>query len=225
MQASAIDTSAFSGQAVQAAHPSLGLVYGLLKRSFDVVVTLFGGLCVLPCLLLVAILIKLDSAGPVLYRQRRIGLNGREFWMYKFRSMHVGAEAMQDELMAFNEMDGPLFKMRNDPRVTRVGRIIRRCSVDEFPQLINVLRGEMSLVGPRPPLPREVAEFEPWQMEKFVVRPGMTGLWQVSGRNEVSEFLHMIRLDVEYVRSWSLWLDLRILMKTFVVVFRGMGAF
>jgi exopolysaccharide biosynthesis polyprenyl glycosylphosphotransferase len=225
MQASAIDTTAFSGQAVQATHPSLGLMSGWMKRALDVSITVVGGVVVLPFLLIVALLIRLDSKGPILYKQKRIGLNGREFWMYKFRSMHVGAEAMLADLMVYNEMDGPLFKMRNDPRVTRMGRMIRRCSIDEFPQLINVLKGEMSLVGPRPPLPKEVADFEPWHMEKFVVRPGMTGLWQVSGRNEVSEFIQMIRLDVDYVRSWSLWMDFKILLKTFGVVFRGLGAF
>lgn len=211
-------------QAQAKVHPSLGSAQGLLKRLFDFFSALIGGLLIAPVLLMIALLIKLDSKGPVLYKQLRVGVNGEEFWMYKFRSMHVGAEALQAELMAYNEMDGPLFKMKDDPRVTRSGRVLRRTSLDELPQLVNVLKGEMSLVGPRPPLPSEVEKFEPWQKEKFFVRPGMTGLWQVSGRNSLSGFNQIIELDISYVRNWSFWLDIKILVQTVKVVFSCIGA-
>lgn len=224
MTIGSVEYKATSDIGFEAVHPSIGSFSGLVKRLIDLTVAVLGGLALLPFFLLLAALIRLDSPGAALYKQRRVGLNGEEFMMYKFRSMHVGAETLQTELQAYNEMDGPLFKMKNDPRITRVGRWLRKLSFDEFPQLINVVRGEMSLVGPRPPLPNEVEEFEAWHHAKFNTKPGMTGLWQVSGRSELSSFKHMIQLDIEYVRSWSLKLDFQILIKTFKVVSGGFGA-
>jgi lipopolysaccharide/colanic/teichoic acid biosynthesis glycosyltransferase len=160
----------------------------------------------------------------VLYRQRRVGKDGVEFEMLKFRSMRRDADRLRDELISKNEATGPLFKMRKDPRVTRVGRILRRTSLDELPQIINVLRGEMSLVGPRPPLPAEVRLYEEWQTARLRARPGMTGLWQVSGRSEVP-FNDMVRLDLHYVRNWSLGLDLEIMLRTIPAVVANRGAY
>jgi lipopolysaccharide/colanic/teichoic acid biosynthesis glycosyltransferase len=160
----------------------------------------------------------------VLYRQQRVGKDGRLFYMLKFRSMFRDADRRRDALIAANEATGPLFKMRNDPRVTRVGRVLRRSSLDELPQLLNVLRGEMSLVGPRPPLPSEVEKYEAWQLGRLRAVPGMTGLWQVSGRSDVS-FHDMVRLDLHYIRNWSLSLDLEILWQTLPAVFGNRGAY
>jgi exopolysaccharide biosynthesis polyprenyl glycosylphosphotransferase len=176
-------------------------------------------------LLLVSALIKLTSPGPVLFRQQRSGLNGRPFTMLKFRSMVTDAEQRKDELMAFNEMSGPVFKVTNDPRVTPVGRLLRRFSLDEWPQLVNVLRGEMSLVGPRPLPVAEVQRFDDFaHRRRLSVRPGLTCLWQISGRNEVRDFKEWVRLDLEYIDNWSFWLDLKILLRTIPVVLRGTGA-
>jgi exopolysaccharide biosynthesis polyprenyl glycosylphosphotransferase len=195
-----------------------------LRRMLDVVLaglilSVFGPLFMIPT----AILIKLTSRGPVLFKQTRCGLNGRQFVMYKFRSMVDNAEQLRVELEALNEMDGPVFKSSRDPRVTTVGRIIRRRSIDELPQLFNVLRGDMSLVGPRPPLPQEVARYQRWQRRRLSMKPGMTCLWQVSGRNEVS-FDDWMKLDLTYIDNWSLMLDLKILLKTVPVVLIGRGA-
>jgi lipopolysaccharide/colanic/teichoic acid biosynthesis glycosyltransferase len=168
--------------------------------------------------------IKLDSPGPMFYRQQRVGKDGRRFGMVKFRSMRQDAERLLDELRAQNEATGPLFKMRRDPRVTGVGRVLRRWSLDELPQLFNVLKGEMSLIGPRPPLPSEVEQYEDWQHGRLRLVPGMTGLWQVSGRSEVP-FHDMVRLDLHYIRNWSLGLDLEILLRTIPAVLTNRGAF
>lgn len=178
----------------------------------------------LPLLGSIALAIKLDSPGPALFRQLRVGKGGRQFWCYKFRSMHQGAENDLEQLKAYNEADGPLFKMRNDPRQTRVGRWLRRTSLDELPQFYNVLRGEMSLVGPRPPLPSEVAQYEAWQMRRLEVAPGITGMWQVSGRSNLT-FDEMCLLDIYYIENWSPSLDLKILLQTVPEVFTGSGAF
>jgi lipopolysaccharide/colanic/teichoic acid biosynthesis glycosyltransferase len=159
----------------------------------------------------------------VLFRQRRVGLAGREFTLFKFRSMRQGAEAQQGLLGARNEMDGPVFKLRDDPRVTRVGRFIRRTSLDELPQLWNVVRGEMSLVGPRPPLPSEVRRYERWQRRRLSVKPGITCTWQVSGRNEI-DFQQWMELDLAYIDRWSLWEDVRIVLRTIPAVLSGRGA-
>jgi exopolysaccharide biosynthesis polyprenyl glycosylphosphotransferase len=195
-----------------------------VRRILDVVLTglilgIFGPLVMLPT----AILIKLTSRGPVLFRQTRCGLNGRQFVMYKFRSMIDNAEQKRVELEALNEMDGPVFKLSRDPRITGIGKLIRRRSIDELPQLLNVLRGDMSLVGPRPPLPEEVARYERWQRRRLSMKPGMTCLWQISGRNEVG-FEDWMKLDLTYIDNWSLLLDLKILLKTVPVVLLGRGA-
>lgn len=184
-----------------------------------------AGIAVLsPLLLLIAVLIKMSGEGPVLFRQTRVGRGGREFTVLKFRTMVADAEARRMELLAANDNDGVLFKIRHDPRVTRVGRRLRRYSLDELPQLFNVLRGEMSLVGPRPPLPSEVAQYGGDVYRRLVVKPGLTGLWQVSGRSDLS-WEESVRLDLRYVDNWSLALDLQIMWKTWSAVFRGSGAY
>jgi len=196
----------------------------LVKRLIDVTVAAVGLVLCAPLLLLIALAIRLDSPGPIIFRQTRVGLRGRLFEMYKFRSMHVGAEEQQDMLAEFNEADGPIFKIRDDPRLTRVGRILRRLSLDELPQLVNVLRGEMSLVGPRPPIPAEVEKYQEWHKKRLEAPPGMTGLWQVSGRSRLS-FDEMVLLDIYYIENWSLWLDFKILMRTIPKVLLGEGAY
>jgi lipopolysaccharide/colanic/teichoic acid biosynthesis glycosyltransferase len=175
-------------------------------------------------MLIVALLIKLDSPGPVLYRAERIGRNGEPFSMLKFRSMVVGAERRRRALVDRNQASGPLFKMRDDPRVTRVGRWIRRLSIDELPQLINIIRGEMSLVGPRPPLRLEVASYTGDVHRRMLVKPGITGLWQVSGRSDLS-WEEAVRLDLYYVENWSMIQDVLIMCRTIGAVFKGTGAY
>ncbi len=178
-----------------------------------------------PLLIGAAILIKLTSAGPILFRQQRAGLNGKPFTMLKFRSMATDAEQRKHELTVLNEMSGPVFKVTNDPRVTAIGRILRKFSIDEFPQLINVLRGEMSLVGPRPLPVDEVKRFDDLaHRRRLSVKPGITCLWQVSGRNNVNDFRDWVRLDLEYIDNWSIWLDFKILLRTVPVVLLGTGA-
>ena len=196
----------------------------LVKRLIDVTVAAVGLVLCAPLFLLIALAIRLDSPGPIIFRQTRVGLRGRHFEMYKFRSMHVGAEEQQDMLADLNEADGPIFKIRDDPRLTRVGRILRRLSLDELPQLVNVLRGEMSLVGPRPPIPAEVEKYQEWHKKRLEAPPGMTGLWQVSGRSRLS-FDEMVLLDIYYIENWSLWLDFKILMRTIPKVLLGEGAY
>jgi exopolysaccharide biosynthesis polyprenyl glycosylphosphotransferase len=176
-----------------------------------------------PVMLIVALAVKLSSPGPVLFRQIRCGLNGRPFVFLKFRSMYVDAEHLKAGLQAQNEMDGPAFKMRRDPRVTPVGRFLRRTSLDELPQLWNILKGEMSFVGPRPAVEEEVEQYEPWQRRRLSMKPGLTCLWQISGRNELT-FDEWMRLDLEYIDNWSLWLDLQIALKTIPAVLFGRGA-
>jgi exopolysaccharide biosynthesis polyprenyl glycosylphosphotransferase len=194
-----------------------------LRRLADAAAALVLLIVLSPLLLLVALAVKLGSPGPVLFRQTRCGLNGRPFTFYKFRSMRADADALKPALAPFNEMTGPAFKMSNDPRVTRVGRLLRRTSLDELPQLWNILRGDMSFVGPRPAVAEEVARYEPWQRRRLSMRPGLTCLWQVSGRNELS-FEDWVRLDLEYIDNWSLWLDVKIALKTIPAVIRGRGA-
>ena len=178
-----------------------------------------------PVLLLVALGIRLTSPGPVVFRQSRSGKNGKPFTMYKFRSMRSDAEMVRDELMRFNVMKGPVFKVENDPRVTPIGRFLRKTSLDEFPQLLNVLKGDMSLVGPRPLPIYEVEQFASTaQRRRLSMKPGLTCLWQVSGRNQVTDFADWVRLDLQYIDNWSLWLDVRILLKTIPVVLFGWGA-
>jgi len=195
-----------------------------VKRAVDLALAISTIVVASPILAGIAIAVKIDSSGPVFYRQRRLGKDSVPFEMLKFRSMCQDAEHMLTVLRDRNEATGPLFKIRRDPRVTRVGRFLRRFSLDELPQLFNVLRGEMSLVGPRPPLPDEVSKYEEWQLARLQARPGMTGLWQVSGRSEVP-FNDMVRLDLHYVRNWSFGLDLEIMLRTIPAVLANHGAY
>jgi exopolysaccharide biosynthesis polyprenyl glycosylphosphotransferase len=196
----------------------------IAKRTFDLAASAVGLLLIAPVLALITLAIRLDSDGPVLFRQERMGLHRQRFQLLKFRTMVMGAEYMLADLNGRNEADGPLFKMRDDPRVTRVGRFLRRYSLDELPQLWNVLKGEMSLVGPRPPLPREVDAYEDWQLDRLEARPGITGLWQVSGRSELP-FDEYVRLDLFYIENWSLSYDLFILAKTIPMLLAARGAY
>lgn len=195
-----------------------------LKRLVDVTVSAILLVLLSPVLGLAALLIRLDSPGPAIFRQARVGRNGQQFTVYKFRTMHVGAELAVEQLADRNEASGPLFKMRDDPRRTRVGKWLRRTSIDELPQFWNVLRGEMSLVGPRPALPREVEQYQPWHRRRLEAAPGITGLWQVNGRSEVS-FDEMVMLDLYYIENWSLFLDFKIMLKTIPAVLFGRGAY
>jgi exopolysaccharide biosynthesis polyprenyl glycosylphosphotransferase len=225
--ASALPRPRFEVQRL-AGRPYLGFVTAArvswTKRVMDVCLTTLGLVCIAPLFGIIALAVKLDSDGPVFYRQERVGKNGRTFWMLKFRSMRQDADKLLEELRERNEAIGPLFKMRDDPRITRVGKLLRRWSLDELPQLLNVLKGEMSLVGPRPPLPSEVAKYEDWEFGRLRTVPGITGLWQVSGRSEVP-FKDMVRLDIHYIRTWSLGLDLEILMRTVPAVLTNRGAY
>ncbi len=195
-----------------------------LKRSFDIAVAFFSLLLFSPLLILIAAAIRIDSRGPIIYVSRRNGKKGKLFKFYKFRTMVQGAEEMLESLRPLNETDGPVFKIRNDPRVTRVGRFLRRYSLDELPQLWNVLKGDMSLVGPRPPTPDEVARYPDWQLKRLEIRPGITCLWQVKGRSDLS-FREWMKYDLFYIENWSFWLDIKILLRTFLVVLKGQGAY
>jgi exopolysaccharide biosynthesis polyprenyl glycosylphosphotransferase len=195
----------------------------LIKRVMDIVGSFVGLVLAAPVLIATVIAIKVTSPGPVFFTQVRAGRHGRKFTMYKFRSMVVDAEALRAKLEHLNEMNGPVFKIKHDPRITAVGRFIRATSIDELPQLFNVLLGDMSLVGPRPPLPSEVCQYEAWQRRRLSVKPGLTGLWQVSGRNQV-DFEQWMALDLQYIDNWSLWLDVVILLRTVPAVVRGSGA-
>jgi len=195
----------------------------MAKRFIDFIGAIVGLIICAPLFLLVPILIKLTSRGPVIYRQIRCGLYGRKFVLYKFRSMIDGAEDVLWEIRHLNEMNGPVFKMRNDPRITPLGRFLRKTSIDEIPQFINVLKGELSLVGPRAPLPDEVREYNRWQRRRLSVKPGLTCLWQISGRNEI-DFDEWMKLDLQYIDNWSLWLDLKIILMTFPTVLFCRGA-
>lgn len=192
--------------------------YRVCKRIFDIIASVIGLIILSPVFLIVAIAIKLDDGGPVFYDQIRVGRNGKKFKMFKFRSMRVNAEDEIEKLQKHSEVDGAMFKMRNDPRVTRVGRFIRKTSIDEFPQLINVLIGQMSIVGPRPPLPREVKNYTEYDKQRLYVKPGCTGLWQVTARNSVG-FQEMVNIDLDYIQNRSIWLDLKIIFKTIKVIF------
>ncbi|MGD9891731.1 MAG: sugar transferase [Dehalococcoidia bacterium] len=197
--------------------------YERAKRSLDLVVAVIALAVLLPLLLLVAVLIRLTSPGPAIFRQIRCGRGGRPFTCYKFRTMEDGAEKRKRELLTLNEMSGPVFKIRNDPRVTPLGRWLRKLSIDELPQLINVVRGDMSLVGPRPPLPEEVAQYTLEQRRRLDVTPGLTCLWQVSGRNKLG-FDEWVNLDLQYIERRSFWLDLWLIVLTIPAVITGRGA-
>ncbi len=200
-----------------------GRPYDVVKRFFDIVLSLCGLLVLSPLFLITAVAIRLDSKGPAFFSQKRIGKNGKPFKMYKFRSMCVDAEKQLEKLAALNERDGPTFKITEDPRVTRVGRFIRKTCIDELPQLINILRGEMSLVGPRPPLPNEVAEYTPYQMRRLGVTPGLTCFWQAT-KGEDTTFEEWVEMDLKYIRERSLKTDVKILFLTVRVVLLGKGS-
>ena len=194
-----------------------------LKRLFDIAASTAALVVLAPLLALTALIIKLTSRGPVLFKQSRVGLHGARFHLLKFRSMVENAEALKKNLAADNEQSGPVFKMRNDPRITPIGRFIRKFSIDELPQLVNILRGDMSIVGPRPALPKEVAQYKVWQRRRLSVRPGLTCYWQVGGRNEIG-FEEWMRLDLQYVDHWSLGVDLQLILRTVPIVITGRGA-
>ncbi len=196
----------------------------IFKRVLDLAIVTVGSLFALPAGLLIAFAIRLDSPGPIIYSQMRVGKNGKPFAIYKFRSMVLDADERREEIAALNEATGPLFKVRDDPRRTRIGRFLRRFSLDELPQLINVLRGEMSFIGPRPNLPEEVAQYKEWHRKRLSVSPGMTGLWQVSGRSDLT-FDEMVLLDIYYAENWSLGMDLGILLMTGPRVLFAKGAY
>lgn len=198
--------------------------YRIGKRLFDVVFALCGLALLLPLLPFVITLIKLDSPGPVVFAQRRVGRGGRPFTCYKFRSMIQAAESMKSELANLNEASGPAFKIRDDPRITRVGAFLRRSSLDEVPQLLNILRGQMSIVGPRPQIPAEVELYEPWHRRRLEVKPGITCLWQIAGRSHIG-FDEWMRLDLDYLRRRSLKLDLWIVLHTLPAVIARKGAY
>jgi lipopolysaccharide/colanic/teichoic acid biosynthesis glycosyltransferase len=198
--------------------------YVLAKRVLDVVGALMALLILAVPMALVALLIKLESRGPVFFAQYRLGENGIPFRFFKFRSMVVDAERIRSDLEAVNEATGPVFKIRQDPRMTHIGRLIRKTSLDETPQLFHVLSGQMSLVGPRPPLSEEVENYQPWQRERLAVRPGLTCIWQISGRSDIP-FDRWVELDIEYVRRRNLLLDLKILVLTIPAVLSGRGAY
>ncbi|MGG7152307.1 sugar transferase [Clostridium neonatale] len=193
-------------------------IYSIMKKIIDVTFSTMGLILLSPIFFIVSIFIKCESKGPIIFFQERVGLNGKMFKMYKFRSMVVNAEELKEKLYKKNEMNGPMFKMKEDPRVTKVGKFIRRTSIDELPQLINVLKGDMSLVGPRPSLPQEVKEFEDWMMARLLVKPGLTCYWQVSGRNDI-EFEDWMKLDVKYVKERNTIVDLKLIFETFFVLF------
>jgi len=196
----------------------------LVKRLIDILISAIGLIFLSPLFLVLTIAIRMTSKGPILFRQKRCGLNGRKFVLYKFRTMVKGAEEKLAELRKFNEMDGPVFKMKKDPRVTPIGWFLRKSSLDELPQLWNVFKGDMSIVGPRPPIPAEVDKYDNWQRRRLSMRPGITCLWQVKGRNRITDFNEWMRLDLEYIDNWSLWLDIKILFATIPVVLLAKGA-
>ncbi len=196
----------------------------LVKRFVDIAFSSVVLVCFAPVMVLIAVAIKLDSPGPVLYRQRRIGRGGQPFTLYKFRSMTVGADTQREELCDLNEADGPVFKIKDDPRCTWLGRILRRLSIDELPQFFNVLMGDMSVIGPRPAIPDEVEQYKPWHRRRLEVAPGITGLWQVSGRSDLP-FDEMVLLDVYYAEQWSPDLDFKIFLRTIPAILFGSGAY
>lgn len=199
-------------------------VYLMMKRILDVSCSLIALLLLSPVLLLVTIMIKVeDPKGPVLFKQIRNGIHLSTFEMYKFRSMYIDAEARVEELMHLNEQSGPVFKIKNDPRITKVGKFIRKTSLDELPQLFNVLKGDMSLVGPRPPLPRETTQYTSYQKQRLLVKPGLTCIWQVSGRNNIS-FDQWVELDLEYIKTRNFWLDLKLILMTIPALFGDKNA-
>ncbi|MBT2605120.1 sugar transferase [Bacillus sp. ISL-53] len=196
-----------------------------MKRLIDIIGSLLGLILLLPIFLIVAILIKIeDPKGPVFFKQVRVGKDETEFQMFKFRSMVTDAEERLKDLLTLNEVSGAMFKMKNDPRITKIGKFIRKTSIDELPQFWNVLKGDMSLVGPRPPLKREVEEYSSYDKQRLLVTPGCTGLWQVTARNNVG-FEEMVELDIQYIQKRTIYFDIKIVLKTVVVLFGSKAAF
>jgi len=202
----------------------LSVPYAFWKRVLDVLVASLLCLILLPLFLVIALLVKATSHGPIIYMCRRVGKGGRTFRFVKFRTMYVDADKRLEQLLGSNEKDGPIFKMKNDPRITPIGRFLRRTSLDELPQLLNVIRGSMSLVGPRPPLPREVEQYDNFAAHRLAVKPGMTCYWQIMGRSNLT-FDEWMQLDHKYIEDMSFWTDLKILMKTPAAIFRAEGAY
>ena len=198
-------------------------IYEISKRAIDIIGAGSGLLLLSPVIAIVACAVKFTSKGPIFFSQKRVGKNGKIFEMYKFRSMVVNAEELKEKLAHQNEMSGPMFKMKDDPRVTKVGKFIRKTSLDELPQLWNVLKGDMSLVGPRPSLPKEVKQFEKWMFKRLTVKPGLTCYWQVSGRNNI-DFEDWMKLDISYVEDRNLWIDIKLIFKTVFVLFGDKNA-
>jgi exopolysaccharide biosynthesis polyprenyl glycosylphosphotransferase len=196
----------------------------VLKKIMDKVLSFLAVVLLSPVFLLVGLLVKISSPGPIFFYQKRVGKDGELFTMIKFRSMFIDAEDKLAEIRHLNEADGPLFQVKNDPRITWVGKMIRKFSIDELPQFVNVLKGDMSIVGPRPALPKEVEEYQDWQIKRFCVSPGITGLWQIQGRNELT-FDEMIKLDLEYIKNQSVFLDFKIILKTIPAVIKTRGAY
>lgn len=198
----------------------------MLKRAMDIIISIVAIIIASPIMLITAIAVKLDSPGPAIFAQKRVGQNGRTFKLYKFRSMYTDAEERKKDLLAQNEIQGGvMFKMKNDPRVTKVGKFIRKTSIDELPQLFNVLKGSMSLVGTRPPTLDEVAKYKKGQWRRISIKPGITGMWQVSGRSNIDDFDKIVELDLKYIDNWTIWLDIKILFKTVGVIFKKDGAY
>ncbi|KPU43705.1 putative sugar transferase EpsL [Oxobacter pfennigii] len=198
-------------------------VYLFFKRLMDITGSLFGIIILSPVFIITALLIKLDSEGPILFKQLRCGKNGKKFFMLKFRSMQLNAEELKETLKDKNEQTGPVFKIKDDPRITKIGKFIRRTSIDELPQLINILKGDMSIVGPRPPLPSEVLQYTEYQKQRLMVKPGLTCYWQVMGRNSVG-FDEWVKLDIKYIEERSFWLDIKLILKTVKVLFGDVNA-
>ena len=199
--------------------------YRIIKRLFDIIMSTIALVVISPILLIIGICIKIDDPhGPVFYKQERVGKDGKLFEIFKFRSMVSNADELLEQLRTKNEINGAMFKIKNDPRITKVGRVIRKYSLDELPQLVNVIKGEMSIVGPRPPLPSEVAKYSKYDKQRLMVTPGATGLWQVGGRNDV-DFDTMVQLDLTYIKHRSIWLDLKIMLKTVLIMIKPNGAY
>ncbi|MDR7073326.1 sugar transferase [Fictibacillus barbaricus] len=199
--------------------------YVASKRTIDIICATVGIVILIPVFLIVALLIKKeDSKGAILFKQLRVGKDGKEFYMFKFRSMVSDAENKLTELLPYNDIEGAMFKMKEDPRITKIGKFIRKTSIDELPQLWNVIRGEMSLVGPRPPLLREVEQYNSYHKQRLIVKPGCTGLWQVSGRSNLN-FNQMVELDLYYISNCSIWIDFKLMIKTVIILLKSKDAF
>ena len=199
-------------------------VYDICKRIFDIIMCSFALIVLSPLFLVIAVLIKLEDGGNIIYSSTRLTKNGREFQMYKFRSMKMDADKHLDELMDQNEMNGPVFKIAKDPRITKIGNFIRKTSIDELPQLLNIIKGDMTIIGPRPPLPREVAQYTPYQMHRLDVKTGLACYHEVMGRSDNPDFDEWVEQDLRYIRERSMWVDIKIILMTIKVVLTGKGA-